>query len=357
MSKNNYTFIFFITLVLGSYNCQKEPSPSELLRPTLLPEVPFDYFGFDLPEHFSGTTFIANIEEAQKDNKTTLGRVLFYDKHLSQNNTISCASCHQQAFAFSDPLQFSIGFKGDKTKRNSMSIFNSGYGANFFWDGRAPTLKDQVTQPILDPLEMGMTDMAALVSQLKTLDYYPSLFEKAYGDSEITADRIATALVYFNAAVVSKDSKYDKGEASSFENFTAQEKLGHDVFINKANCATCHRKPLFSNSWKYRNIGLDSITIDQGNENGAFRVPTLRNIALTAPYMHDGRFQTLEEVVEHYNSGIQPHPFLTWKLLDETGAPLRMNLTTEEKTALVTFLKTLTDEDMITAERFSNPFQ
>lgn len=357
MNKITLLFLFLVGLSFFSYSCKKEPAPPEQPRPKLLPDTPFDYFGFELPEHFVGTTFIAEIEEQNRDEKTTLGRVLFYDKQLSDNNTISCASCHQQAVAFTDPLRFSIGFKGDKTPRNSMSIFNAGYGANFFWDGRAPTLKDQVVQPILDPFEMGMTDMAAVVTKLKNLDYYPDLFKQAYGDSDITADRIATALVYFNAAVVSKDSKYDEGEATGFENFTAAEKLGHDVFINKANCVTCHRKPLFSNNWKYRNIGLDSITVDEGKANGEFRVPSLRNIALTGPYMHDGRFETLEEVVEHYNSGIQAHPFLTWKLQDDTGAPLRMNLTEEEKNALIAFLKTLTDEILISAEQFSDPFE
>lgn len=356
---NNNSLICFLLVfsLCSAYSCQKEPAPPEQSKPTKLPAVPFDYFNFELPEHFVSTTFIAEIEEMNRDHKATLGRVLFYDTQLSDNNSISCASCHQQAFAFSDPLRFSVGFKGDETPRNSMPIFNSGYGANFFWDGRAATLKDQVVQPILDPFEMGMSDMDAVVTKLKSLDYYPTLFEKAYGDSEVTADRIATALVYFNAAVISKDSKYDEGEATDFENFTAQEKLGHDVFINKANCVTCHRKPLFSNNWKFRNIGLDTIYADQGKNDGNFRVPTLRNITLTAPYMHDGRFATLEEVIEHYDSGIQPHPDLTWKLQDETGAPLRMNLTDEEKAALLAFLETLTDETLLQAAQFSDPFE
>ena len=319
-----------------------------------------------------------NLDNTPNDNPitndgATLGRVLFYDNNLSVNNTRSCASCHLAADGFSDPLEFSIGFEGGLTPRNSMGLANARFYENgrFFWDERAATLEDQTLQPIQDPIEMGMT-LDGLVSKLQALDYYPSLFENAFGDSTITSDRISRALAQFVRSMVSYESKYDVGRAAAgnnndnFSNFTNQENQGKQLFFsNRTNCSRCHETVIFVGD-RPRNNGLDLVSTDNGeggvngnaNDNGKFKAPSLRNIELTAPYMHDGRFATLEEVVEHYNSGVQAHPNLDNRLRQggNNGEPRRLNLSNQEKAALVAFMKTLTDNEFITDEKYSNPF-
>ncbi|KAG1661945.1 Methylamine utilization protein MauG [Nymphon striatum] len=309
---------------------------SSLLK---IPEIIDNYSAPELPAHFT-TNLVQGFDNTPLDNVisdsiATLGRVLFYEKQLSANASISCASCHLQANGFSDPNQFSSGFQGGLTPRNSMGLANSQYyeRGHFFWDERADTLEDQVLVPIQD---------------------------NAFGDTNITAERISLALSQFIRSMVSYQSKYDIGVATNFVNFTASENRGRALFFsNQTNCGACHvnsrnngNEAIFQPDRTFNN-GLDAALVndDNGvgdvlnnqNQNGRFKVGSLRNIELTAPYMHDGRFATLEEVVEHYNSGVQDHPNLDNRL-QQNGNPVRMNLSDQEKQDLVAFMLTLTDD-------------
>jgi len=338
-----------------------------------LPEIPYNYSNIDLPAHFQRAVVVATDNEEDNmitDAGATLGRVLFYDKALSANNSIACASCHQAQSGFSDPLTFSDGFEGGKTGRNSMGLANARYYTNghFFWDERAATLEEQVVLPIQDAIEMG-TNLVDLELELQQIEYYPFLFEQAFGDEEVTAERISQALAQFVRSIVSYQAPYDEGLAQAgapqndFANFTVLENEGKDLFFGRANCTRCHQTDLFILP-EARNIGLEIEYADQGlgdvtgneTDNGKFKAPSLRNIALTAPYMHDGRFASLNEVVEHYNSGVQAHPNLAPQLM-RNGNPQRLNLTADEKEALVAFLETLTDLNCINAEKYSDPFR
>ncbi len=303
------------------------------------------------------------------DHGATLGRVLFYDKKLSVTNTVACASCHKQELAFADPVKGSEGINGQVTSRNSMAVVNVGFNNNLFWDSRAPSVKDLVSMPVSNHIEMGMENMKQVAQKLKKVDYYPALFEKAFGSTEITEERAVNALAQFVSAMVSSNSKWDEGAKTDFTNFTAQENMGRDLFFDaKAKCSQCHSGANFSAPDEPNdpyggevrgtaNIGLDESYKDQGKGDGHFRIPTLRNAALTAPYMHDGRFATLAEVVDHYNENIKNHPNLDFRLRDQFGAPQKLQLTIEEKQALVAFLQTLTDQKFTTDAKFSDPFK
>ncbi len=343
---------------------------------TTLPATPDNYRLLNLPPHLL-TPLIQGQDNTPATNPVTdagatLGRVLFYDKRLSANNTVACASCHQPEHGFSDPAPLSTGFAGGKTGRNSMGLTSARYypRRSFFWDERAATLEDQVLQPIQNAVEMGMT-LPALVAKLSEEDYYAELFTAAFGDSTVTSDRISKALAQFVRSIVSSQSKYDAGVASGFSNFTAQEQLGRQIFNGPAgNCAACHGTDNFVPGNVVNNNGIENPSVDRGvgaitgnpADDGKFKVPSLRNIELTAPYMHDGRFATLEQVVEFYNSGVQAHPNLSPPLRNPPGSPgagqpRRLNLTTDQKAALVAFLKTLTDRTVTSDPRFSDPFR
>lgn len=327
-----------------------------------LPAEPYNYSNPNLPAYFNEDR-VRNADNTPQNNPVTdagatLGRVLFYDVNLSANNTISCGSCHIQADGFSDSAQFSLGFEGGLTGRNSMGLANARYYRNghFFWDERADTLEDQVLMPIQDSVEMGLT-LNQLVSKVSSQAYYPELFNDAFGSPTVTSDRISLALAQFVRAMVSYQSKYDEGLQTNFENYTREENRGRRIFFdrNEGNCVACHgTEAIVSN--QARNNGLDATTIDDGAGGAEFKSPSLRNIALTAPYMHDGRFQTLAEVVEFYNSGVQPHPNLDPQLENGNGQPRRLNLSEQEKSDLIAFLNTLTDNAFITDTKFSNPF-
>ncbi len=341
-----------------------------------LPVSYYNYSNPDLPAHFrTGQT--ANIDNTPGSNPVTdegatLGRVLFYDRKLSANNTIACASCHLQENAFTDPDQFSTGFEGGLTGRNSMGLSNARYYDNgrFFWDERAATLEDQVLMPIQDGVEMGMT-LDELVVKLQSEEYYEILFEDAFGTPEVTSERISLALAQFVRSMVSYQSRYDEGliavggdEDDDFPNFSAIENRGKDLFFSgRTQCSNCHEAATFSGD-RARNNGLDAVLTDLGvggangraQDNGEFKTGSLRNIALTAPYMHDGRFSTLREVVMFYNNGIQNSPNLDNRLRMGNGGVRRMNLSPQEIDALVAFMETLTDQSFIEDPKFSNPF-
>lgn len=356
-----------------------------------LPLVPLNYSNPDLPEHFYENGFIGSFQSSMNlidntpdnnpvtDAGATLGRVLFYDTHLSKNNTISCGSCHKQEHGFSDANVFSIGFEGGLTGRHSMGLANAAYygRGRFFWDERASTLEEQVLMPIQDPVEMGLT-LDTLVNRVNNLPYYANLFEASFGNPIADTEHIALALAQFVRSMVSYRSRYDEGRAQvsspydPFPNYSALENLGKHLFIGPVSeggksCIDCHSTEGFvhiaagpiSNGLDRPAQALDpgyfGVTGDPNHLN-AFKSPSLKNIALRPPYMHDGRFNTLEEVIEHYNSGIQSHPNLNFSLLDAEGNPVQMNMTEEEKLAMKLFMETLTDEPMLNDVKFSNPF-
>lgn len=314
-----------------------------------------------------------------KNEVATLGRVLFYDKKMSINNTIACGSCHLQSKAFSDVGDVSSGFKGSKTSRNSMAIVNPVLTNNLFWDSRSKSLTDMVLKPVQNHIEMGMEDMSFLATKLQKTDYYPALFKKAFGTEGVDVIKINTALMQFLSSMVTHNSKFDEGVKTKFANYNALELAGKDLFMSeRLSCTKCHTGVNFSlgddqspdnpyggggsfsssfgGAQGTANVGLDMVYKDNGRGEGKFKIPSLRNIELTTPYMHDGRFKTLEQVVEHYNSGIQAHPSLDANLKDNTGAPRRLNLTPIEKTSLIAFLKTLTDNVYTTDVKYSDPF-
>lgn len=371
-SKNRILFLLAAGLCLF-IACSKDPLiPFDLgekeLRP-VLPETPFTYGTDTFPSYFNSPplSFLNSIQHPITNNGATLGRVLFYDKKLSANNTISCGSCHLQSRAFSDPRQFSSGFEGGLTNRNSMTIVNTRFSFRFFWDQRATFVEEQVLMPIENHVEMGM-NLGDLPAKLKNIDYYPALFEKAFDTSEITLTKISIALAEFVQSLTTYRSRYDEGMANGFADFTPLEMDGKALFLSGAvNCNHCHTTENFFDNSPLNN-GLDSVYADNGRglitgdsaDMGRFKVPSLRNVEMTAPYMHDGRFSTLEEVVEHYNSGIKHHPNLDDRLTTTGltgGPPKQYNLTAYQKSSLVAFLKTLTDQTLLTDVRFSDPFK
>lgn len=391
LHKKSILFVTTLFFIIGIFSCSTDEVNDLLELPVLnLPDNPFDYANLNLPAHFTTNvpgqplpTSVNGLDNTPADNPitnngATLGRVLFYDTKLSANGTIACASCHQQDKGFSDDAALSLGFNGGTTGRHSMTLINARFyqRGRFFWDERAATLEEQVLMPFQDPVEMGMT-LEQVVDTVKAQSYYPELFVNAFGSDEIDSDKISKALAQFVRSIVSYSSKYDEGRAVSpapganFPNFTAEENLGKNLFFQTipnggGACFGCHTTEAFvSANPGPQNNGLDAIsTTDIGAGAvfnnpifvGRFKTSSLRNIELTAPYMHDGRFSTLEEVVEHYNSGIQDHPTLSAALTDPNGDPVRLNLTEAEKAALVAFLKTLTDNSISTEVKWSNPF-
>ena len=318
------------------------------------------------PYRLSYPSYFGNRTNFSDDNLLTLegvalGRRLFYEKRLSRTSTISCANCHQQARAFADGRAFSVGFDGTPTKRNSMSLANLLWVRNFFWDGRASSLEAQAMVPLTDPHEMGQS-MENSVRKLGAAGFYDSLFEAAFGPGGITADRIVKALGQFERTLISADAPYDKYIRGEYQ-LKPEERAGLLLFFGRANCGNCHGGPKTFNE-TYHNNGLDREPKDPGRadvtgmgyDRGRFRVVTLRNIALTGPYMHDGRFKTLEEVIDHYNGHVEPGETLSPTLRDTSNVPVRLRLTAREKGELLAFLRTLTDSTFVTDKKFSDPF-
>jgi cytochrome c peroxidase len=334
-----------------------------------LPNNTTEYVDVDLPAHMQSSGFSiagGNIE----NHGATLGRVLFYETRLSKNNAVSCASCHAQANGFADPVAFSKGFDDQDTKRNSLALGNVRFyyhDRGFMWDERAESVEDQTRQTVTDHIEMGMDSWSEVVSKLEDEAFYDILFKKAYGSSQITESRLQKALSMFVRSIVSKGAKFDEAMASSnlthlsgntqLIGYTDSENRGLALYMNA--CRSCHGNVLFLGQSSANN-GLDLEYTDKGIgaltnnsiQNGVFKVPFVRNIAMTAPYMHDGRFETLEEVIEHYSSGIKAHSNLSPQIPVEG-----FNFTETEKEDLVAFLHTLSDHEMATEERYSNPFK
>jgi cytochrome c peroxidase len=254
--------------------------------------------------------------------RSELGKVLFFDGRLSANGVVSCAFCHEPSHAFSASTPLSRGVDGQPTGRHAQTLINRAWGKSQFWDGRAPTLEAQVIVPLTNPHEMGMTvDLA--VQKIRTIKGYAPLFSSAFGDSSITFDRIAKAIATFERTIVSGNSAYDRYLAGDKTALTKEQKDGLDFFNKKGECAECHKGPDFSDE-KFANIGvgMDQRTPDPGREDitkkrsdfGKFKVPTLRDLAPRAPYMHDGSVKTLSEVLDIYAKGGLPNPHLDTRL-------------------------------------------
>lgn len=336
----------------------------------------------EIPATYDSTPYILSIgdfpaPELPADNLPTvagvqLGRMLFYEKMLSQDGSQACADCHKQQDGFSDIRKLSIGVAGLPGHRQAMAVMNMAWAQNgLFWDGRAPHVRDQALKPIQDPLEMNET-LSNVVSKLSADKRYTDQFIRAFGDATVTSDRAGQALEQFMFTLVSNQSKYDhykRNEAT----LTDSEERGRKLFFEEfdpfgtehgAECFHCHGGFNFSND-EYMNNALDTdadqsdigrqkVTNDPA-DHAKFRVPSLRNIALTAPYMHDGRFATLEEVVEHYNSGAKASATAD-ELLQYSLQPSGLQLTVQNKADLVAFLRTLTDDSFTTNPAFKSPF-
>ena len=354
----------------SSRQCESEETP--IARKLKMPESPFSYSNIEFPSHFT-TSQARRFDNTPSENPVTdhgaaLGRVLFYDVRLSANSKVSCGSCHVQTRAFSDPNRFSKGLHGELTDRHAMSLVNLRFvrSARFFWDNRAGNLEAMVLMPIQSNLEMGRK-IPDLVDTLNNEPQYAVLFKNAFGDDKATEARIGSALAQFVRSMVSYQSKFDKGIAKvssarvDFPNFSKEENRGKALFIR--NCAVCHMPEGQTAHFSMvapANTGLDAdvLTADGGVgeitlnplDLGRFKSPSLRNVEVTAPYMHDGRFTTLENVIDHYSDCIKPHPNLDPRIE-------KLEYTAEQKSDLVAFLKTLTDPKFLSDPKFADPFQ
>lgn len=340
-----------------------------------------DPYTFTLPAGFFSPP--SDLNNPLTVNGVLLGRMLFYDSALSGNNTQACASCHKQEHSFTDaPNKFSKGIDGLEGDKNSMAIINMAWNRDFFWDARKSSLEAQALDPVRNPIEMHDT-WANVVAKLQAKAQYPPMFKKAFGTDKVDSLLAARALAQFMKSIIATGSKFQKS-MPSLVGLTNDEKAGFGIFMNpaKGDCFHCHPTAglLMTDNFvdnpvqRLHNNGLDwappagiftgraKVT---GNpaDNGKFKAPTLLNVQLTAPYMHDGRFATLEEVVEFYNSGVKLSPTLDVNMnLKADSGPRRfqdsirkLDLTVLEKQQLVAFLKTLTDLSVTTNPAYAKP--
>ena len=365
-------------LLLGAWalllpGCADDPEPAAVTTPYQLTVPPGFPTGVQIPA----------------DNPTTvegvaLGRMLFYETRLSRGNAMSCASCHQQSKAFTDGRARALGVDGVPHPRGAMSLANLLWEPALNWDGAAAGLEAQARKPIENPVELHQA-LAEGVTKLQQTDRYPPLFRAAFGSTTITEASVLKALAQFERTLISSNSKYDKLRRKEISRLSSDEQAGLQLFLNHpdpannitgANCFHCHGEGnlLFSSTDYVRgpaasffNNGLDASPADAGRggvtglatDRGKFRAPTLRNIALTAPYMHDGRFQTLQQVLDHYSDHVQlSSPNLDINLQSSSNTPngTQLDLTATQKRQVIAFLLTLTDSTFIQDKRFSSPF-
>ncbi|MBC7553168.1 MAG: cytochrome-c peroxidase [Taibaiella sp.] len=344
-----------LTVFATIYACKKEKKTAPLYNPTYttvdVPAFAKTYLG-DMPHPADNPLTVEGI---------ALGRMLFYEKMISNDKSMSCASCHKQANAFDDPRPFSQGTNGVFGDRNAMALVNMGWDRHFFWDGRRSSLEGQAHDPVTNPIEMANT-WTEVVTRLQNSSTYPDLFFKAFGTNTVDSSLTMKAIAQFERTLVSFNSKFDKyhhqGDTTVF---TQQEKNGLNIFAGKGMCNNCHLMNTLLTDRDLKNNGLDVNPADAGlmkftgnaNDRGKFKVPTLRNIEVSAPYMHDSRFGTLEDVVNFYSSGVKQSSPNIDEHMPDFGSGL--NLTAQEKADLIAFLKTLTDQTFLTNPKFSNP--
>ncbi len=359
-------FLILVSLVCLN-SCTEEPDDLIIIDPNLVRYDPTPYElnvgNFPPPP--------VPPDNALTKSMVELGRHLFYERELSGDLTQSCADCHRQADGFSDVAQFSIGIEGLEGSRKAMGIINLVYHRNgLFWDGRAPTLRDQSLRPIQDPLEMNET-LDNAVAKVQNDPEYNDRFIRAFGSNTVTSERMSLALEQFMFTMVSANSKFDRFQAGT-ATLTPSEQRGLELFnrefdpvggIKGAGCFHCHGGFNFTND-QYRNNGLDAEAefTDLGRfevtgnppDRARFKVTTLRNIAETAPYMHDGRFATLREVIDHYDNGVKPSTTLDPVLALQLGTP-GLELSETDKDDLEAFMRALSDEAFLTNQEFSEP--
>lgn len=339
-------------------SCSKDDNTEETYMPTPL--------ALEVPELFEERILapVIPFDNPQTVEGVALGKKLFFETLLSADNTQSCASCHAPSEAFSDSNRFSVGIDGLSGNRNSMPIFNLAfnYDEKFFWDGRVFSLEHQALQPVENPIEMHNT-WQNVVDALQNTEAYPELFSRAFGTSEITSELVTKAIAQFERTLISGNSKFDKYLLGT-TTITPEELNGLNIFMDetKGDCFHCHgnvNNPLWTDNMFHNNaldatftdLGLGEVSGDPA-DNGKFKTPSLRNLAFTAPYMHDGRFNTLDEVINHYSEGLKSSSTVDplMKKVDEGG----VHLSTQEKADLKAFLLTLTDNEFITNPAFQN---
>lgn len=387
--------IFTLSLIAFIYACSKQDTPTTdpyaaikaRFGTKIDPENLFNYAGQAKPGYITKDNSQGN---SISNAKATLGRVLFYDKSLSIDNTVSCGSCHKQEFAFGDTALASNGVQGGVTGRHSMRLINTRFAdeIKFFWDERAATLEAQTTRPIQDHAEMGFSgqngraDINGLITKLSAIDYYKELFQFVYGNTTITEQRMQECLAGFVRSIQSFDSKYDIGRAAApndgapFQNFTAQENLGKQLFLQPpqfdatgsrigggVGCQGCHRAPEFDIDPNSRN---NAVTRRLNNVPGLdllnTRSPTLRDAVNAAggsngAFMHSGVFPTLQNAIGHYNNidvvagntNLDPR-------LAPGGNGQRLNMTPAELNALIAFIRTLSGTNVYKDVKWSDPF-
>ncbi len=365
MSKTVYTIVSIIFLSL--FSCSKkeesvpipEPLNQQANTPTLSPlQIPQLFLQFINPP-------IIPVNNPQTIEGIALGRKLFYDPILSGDGTQACATCHAPELAFTDTNQFSTGITMLQGNRNSMAIFNAAWNWNnkFFWDGRANSLENQALGPVVNPIEMNNTWNNAVAS-LQADAIYPDMFNDAFGTTIIDSNLVTMAIAQFERTLISANSRFDQFQMNQIA-LTPSESSGFDIFMNslKGDCFHCHgsaTNPLWTDNL-FHNNGLDATFTDLGlgaitgnpADNGKFKTPSLRNLAFTAPYMHDGRFATLDEVIDQYSTGLVNSPTIDplMQLIGQGGS----QLTPSEKADLKAFLLSLSDNDFISNPNFQAP--
>ena len=355
--KRFYFFVFMVSLGLTS--CSEKSIESYVNTPTPSP--------LQIPQLFQDLILdpVIPSNNPQTEEGVLLGKKLFFDPILSDDGSLACAGCHNTTNAFTDSTRFSDGIDGLFGNRNAMPLFNLAwnYDNTFFWDGRDRGLENQVFEPITNPLEMHST-WGAVAEKLQAHPEYPELFNAAFRSQTIDSVLVSKAIAQFERTLISANSKFDKFLLGT-ANLTPEESNGFTIFMDesKGDCFHCHgseNNPLWTDN-KFHNNGLDSTFSDLGlgnvtgdpADNGKFKTPSLRNLAFTAPYMHDGRFETIEEVINHYSEGLQNSTTIDplMKKVDQGG----VQLSPQEKSDLKAFLLSLSDPDFINNPDFSNP--
>ena len=354
LSESRSTAVALIAMVLTIVGCRKDPGLEQPGTSIFIPSLP------SWLQDSAGYRWITPADNPSTNEGVALGRRLFYEKALSNDFSMSCATCHRQEDAFSDRRTFSVGTNGTLGRRQAMAIVNLAWDGSFFWDGRSSSLEAQAFKPVVDHAEM-RNAWPTVVSRLQADPTYPRQFERAFGTSLIDSVNVVRAIAQFERSLISLGSRFDRfrylGETTAL---SEPEQRGMLLFMRGAHCVDCHHEPMMADH-SLRNNGLDLTFTDQGAAEatgnpahaGRFKVPTLRNIEFSAPYMHDGRFNTLEEVVDFYADDVQLNsPGLDNHMLPWIAG--QVQLSAEDRSDLVAFLKALSDSDFLTNPAFSD---
>lgn len=340
--------------------CQRDPDMAQPMDPVWNGPTPFQ-LAFPVWAADPLHELIIPVDNPLTVEGIALGRRLFYEKALSDDYSISCATCHRQDHAFTDPRVVSLGTDGSPGRRNSMAIMNPAWDHLFFWDSRAPSLEMQAFGPVANMVEMRNT-WPEVESRLAAHPDYPLLFERAFGSPGVDSMRVVKAIAQFERTFISFNSRFDRFEyGGELTALSPQEVAGRALFFGEAHCNDCHAAPFFSDN-TILSIGMNGTMIDHGleevtglhSDGDKFKTTTLRNIEVTAPYMHDGRFATLEEVVDFYADSVNINtPNISQHMLPWIAGDIHLDA--DERAALVAFMRSLTDPEFLNNPAFSNP--